>query len=111
MGPGYQDKGLIFARDDGSPWKPTSFDGMVPRLVRASGLGTLRPELARFRFYELRHTHTTQLLKAGENIKMVSARLGNATITITLETCAHVLPNMQAETARKCDALMQKVIG
>lgn len=111
MGPGYRDKGLIFAREDGAPWKPTSFDGMFSRLLRDAELWKLRPELKRLRFHDLRHTHATQLLSAGENIKVVSERLGHATITITLETYAHVLPNMQAEAARKCDALMREVIG
>jgi integrase len=111
MGSGYRDKGLIFARPDGSPWKTTSFDGMFARFVRNAELWKLRPELKRFRFHDLRHTQATQLLKAGENIKVVSERLGHASITITLDTYAHVLPNMQAEAAGKCDALTREVIG
>jgi integrase len=42
---------------------------------------------------------------------VVSERLGHASITIILDTYAHVLPNMQAEAAGKCDALTREVIG
>lgn len=47
------------------------------------------------RFHDLRHTHATQLLRAGVNVKVVSERLGHANVSITLNTYAHVLPDMQ----------------
>lgn len=56
------------------------------------------------RFHDLQHTSATLLLLAGENAKMVSERLGHATITITLDTYSHLLPTMQKEAARKLDA-------
>lgn len=36
--------------------------------------------------------------------KVVSERLGNASIGITLDTYSHVMPGMQEETADKIDA-------
>jgi len=57
------------------------------------------------RFHDLRHTAATLLLLAGENPKVVSERLGHASVTITLDTYSHVLPTMQKEAARKLDAL------
>ena len=47
------------------------------------------------RFHDLRHTHATQLLRAGVNVKVVSERLGHRDVTTTLDTYAHVLPDMQ----------------
>lgn len=47
------------------------------------------------RFHDLRHTHATQLLRAGVNVKVVSERLGHGDVSVTLETYAHVLPDMQ----------------
>ena len=38
-------------------------------------------------------------MKHGVNPKVVSERLGHATIAITLSTYSHVLPQMQQETA------------
>ena len=47
------------------------------------------------RFYDLRHTHATWLLEKGVNVKVVSERLGHASIRITLDTYSHVLKTMQ----------------
>ena len=63
-----------------------------------------RPLLARagcpaVRFYDLRHTCATLLLANGVNIKIVSERLGHATVTITLDHYAKVLPGMQSVAA------------
>jgi integrase len=51
------------------------------------------------RFHDLRHTHATELLKAGINPKIVSERLGHSGIRITLDTYSHVLPTLQKEAA------------
>jgi integrase len=58
------------------------------------------------RFHDLRHTHATLMLGEGVHPKIVSERLGHATIGITLDTYSHVLPNLQEESARKLDALL-----
>ena len=44
-----------------------------------------------------------QLLKAGVHPKVVSERLGHASIGITLDIYSHVLPSMQEEAAEKID--------
>ncbi len=56
--------------------------------------------------HALTHTHTTLLLGANVHPKIVSERLGHATVGITLDTYSHVLPNMQEEAAKKLDALL-----
>jgi Phage integrase family. len=40
----------------------------------------------KIRLYDCRHTHVTLLLKADINPKVVSERLGHASIVITLDT-------------------------
>ncbi len=45
--------------------------------------------------YALRHTCATLLLAANVNPKIVSERLGHASITLTLDTYSHCLPGMQ----------------
>ena len=55
--------------------------------------------LPQIRLYDLRHTHATLALRAGIRSKVVSERLGHATISITLDTCLHVIPAMQEEEA------------
>jgi integrase len=56
--------------------------------------------------YDLRHTHATLLLLAGENPKVVSERLGHANVAFTLDTYAHVLPSMQEEATAKLEAIL-----
>lgn len=54
-----------------------------------------------FRLYDLRHTCATLLLQADENVKVVSERLGHATVQLTLDTYSHVLPTMQKRASDK----------
>jgi integrase len=63
------------------------------------------------RLHDLRHTHATQLLKAGVHPKVVSERLGHASIGITLDTYSHVMPGMQEEAAEKIDAGPRKALA
>ncbi len=45
------------------------------------------------------------MLQQGIHPKIVSERLGHASIGITLDTYSHVLPSMQAEAAEAVDAI------
>jgi integrase len=47
------------------------------------------------RLYDLRHSCATLLLDAGVNPKVVSERLGHASVAFTLDTYGHVLPHQQ----------------
>jgi len=46
------------------------------------------------------------LLSAGENSKVVSERLGHASIVLTLDTYSHVLPTMQKTATDKMEKMM-----
>ena len=58
------------------------------------------------RLYDLRHTCATLLLLEGVNPKVVSERLGHASITLTLDTYSHVLPSMQEAASEKLENLL-----
>ena len=60
------------------------------------------------KFHDLRHTAATLMLGAGVHPKVVSERLGHATIAITLDTYSHVLPDMQRDAAA---AAMDAALG
>jgi integrase len=60
------------------------------------------------RLYDLRHTCATLLLAAGENPKVVSERLGHASIVLTLDTYSHVLPTMQRSATERLEKLLGK---
>jgi integrase len=96
VGPG---DGLVFCRGDGSPLDPTAVSKRFVRLVADSGL-------PRIRLHDLRHTHATLALQAGVNPKIVSERLGHATVAFTLDVYSHALQHLQQEAADKAAALV-----
>lgn len=83
---------LVFTDERGEPLIPQRITHRFRRLVRRLPLPTIR-------LHDLRHTHATLLLEAGVPVKVVSERLGHATITLTLDTYAHVLPAMDRDAA------------
>lgn len=56
-------------------------------------------QLKQITFHGLRHTHATLLILNGENIKVVSQRLGHKDISTTLQTYTHVMKDMEQNTA------------
>jgi len=64
--------------------------------------------LPRIRLHDLRHTHThtTHLLVAGTNVRVVSERWGHASVAFTLDVYAHALPGQQASAAAATAALV-----
>jgi integrase len=61
------------------------------------------------RLYDLRHTCATLLLLAGVPAKVVSERLGHASVTITLDTYSHILPDMQERAADALHKVFTKI--
>ena len=55
--------------------------------------------LPRIRLHDVRHSYASAALAAGIPAKVVSERLGHATIAITMDTYSHVLPGLDAEAA------------
>lgn len=75
--------------------------GPQPERKSRSGPAPQRPFKPQFRMYDLRHTCATLLLLAGVPLKVVSERLGHASITQTADRYSHVLPTMQQDAADK----------
>jgi integrase len=95
-GPAYQNNDLVFAMSDGRPVLLRTLDRLhfKPTLKRAGLSQTIR-------LYDLRHTCATLLLSAGEHPKVVSERLGHASITLTLDVYSHVLPTCRRRRHKK----------
>jgi integrase len=92
VGPGWQDSGLVFTRPDGAPIHPDLISDWFERLAREAGLPKIR-------LHDVRHSYASAALAAGIPAKIVSERLGHATIQITLDTYSHVLPGLDAQAA------------
>ena len=102
---GWRETGLVFTMPSGEGLHPTSVSQAFVRLVSPVREAT-RDEIERrppvIRFHDLRHTHASQLLAAGVNVKVVSERLGHASVAFTLDTYAHVMPGQQADGSGGC---------
>ena len=101
VGPEYDDRGLVFSDPLGRPIPPYRLSQRFAAWVRRSGLAPMR-------FHDMRHTHASLLLARGVHPKVVSERLGHASIAITLDTYSHVLPTLQDEAARDLDAWLSQ---
>ncbi len=102
-GRGWRDSGLVFTSLDGGPWWPSVFGRSFRSLKARAGLDV--------RFHDLRHTHASQLLRQGVHPKVVSERLGHASISITMDIYSHLLPGLQAEAAAKIDDLLTAALS
>lgn len=100
------DDALVFGALDGGFQHPERFSRRFVDKQWQGGRALADGAPPRIALHDLRHTHATLLLKAGIPVKVVSDRLGQATVMITLETYAHVMPGMQAEAAAKFAAIM-----
>jgi integrase len=49
-------------------------------------------------FHELRHFYASLLIRHGESVKTVQARLGHASASGTLDTYSHLWPDRDART-------------
>ena len=88
----WEDQGLVFPNRAGRPLDHTNFyQRDFKKLLDRARLSPT------FRFHDLRHTCATLLLSRNVNPKIVQEMLGHATITQTMDTYSHVLPNMQEE--------------
>ena len=54
----------------------------------------------------LRHSYATLALSSGVNPRIVSARLGHATVALTLDVYSHVLPQADQEAAERIAELL-----
>ena len=97
-----QDKdGLVFTTLDGRLRDPllvsTTFRQHMAQL-----------DLPKIRFHDLRHTHISQLLADGNDIKTVSSRAGHSNASITLNVYAHSMPDSQEKLAAQFGADLEK---
>ncbi len=95
LGQSYERNNLVFAIDTGKPIYLANLRNRHFHKILE------RAELKGFRIYDLRHTMATLLLSEGINPKIVSERLGHASVVLTLDTYSHVLLDMQKDATNK----------
>ncbi|MBT3167848.1 site-specific integrase [Streptomyces sp. Vc74B-19] len=96
--PGQPD-GLIFTTQTGRVIDPRSLNRMLTILCRDANV-------RRVRVHDLRHTCASLLLSRGVDARTIMETLGHSTITMTLDTYAHVMDTtLRAAADRMDDAL------
>ena len=91
---------LVFAYPDGRPLDPGVISHSFAAVLKRAGLPHIR-------FHDIRHTHATLMLKAGVHPKVVSERLGHASVAFTLDTYSHVVPGLQEAAAKRFDEMLE----
>jgi integrase len=90
LGSLWEDHGLVFPNQTGKPMNGSNlYNRDWKSLLKRAGL----PHS--FTFHTLRHTFATTLLRQNVNPKIVQEALGHATVTQTMDTYSHVMPDMQ----------------
>ena len=89
----------MLSRWDGSPF-------LLDTVTRAFSGIVKRPGPNGIRLHNLRHTHASFRLEADIHPRIVSERLGHASVAITLDTYSHVGPTLQAAAALRFDEMV-----
>jgi integrase len=105
LGPHWHEHDLVFTNAVGRPIDPCGLSHRgFPRLLKRAGLDPIR-------FHDLRHTYATLALLNGEKPKVVQETLGHASITLTMDTYSHLLPDMQEDAAARMESLLGRAMG
>jgi len=84
----WRDHGLVFASTVGTPLEPRNVDRAWHAVRAKVGLDWLR-------LHDLRHACATFLLASGASPRTVMKTLGHSQIALTMNTYAHVLPEVE----------------
>jgi len=101
---GHGPDGLIFTMPEGGPMRRNRFSERIWQpAVRAAA--------AQVTFHDLRHFYASALIRHGESVKTVQARLGHATAVETLNVYGHLWPDSEDRTRTAVDELLGAVFG
>ena len=101
IGDAWHSTGYVFTQPDGRPIDPDLVTKAFNKMVKETGVPHLTP-------HGLRHAYATAALEASIDPKVVSQHLGHASVSTTYDIYAHVIPELETESARKIEA---KLLG
>jgi integrase len=98
-GPAWQDTGLVFTTASGGPIHGSTVTHRFQHRLKEAGLPARR-------FHDLRHGAASLLLAGGASMRSVMEQLGHSQISLTMNTYAHIAPELLRDNAAKLnDAL------
>lgn len=92
----------VCVRSTGKPYSLKSYSHPVLRLIREINNQREkenRPRMPEASFHDLRHTHAAMLIRRGVQPKVISERLGHASIKITMDLYGYLMPGLQDSVA------------
>ncbi len=90
---------FVFPREDGNPIRQNTISKKFTQYCRAAGIEGVT-------FHSLRHTHATELVKAGIHFKIIQARLGHSSFAITMDTYSHISPGEDEKAAEAIQKIL-----
>lgn len=84
LGEYYQDRGFLFAQDNGSPMHPDSVTDWMDKFSKRHNLAHINP-------HAFRHTMASMLYFNGVDSVSISKRLGHAQVSTTANIYSHVI--------------------
>ncbi|GAA2501821.1 site-specific integrase [Terrabacter carboxydivorans] len=96
----YPSPTLVFTNNVGAPLRRSAFWTEWNRALKRAGVPVIR-------FHELRHYYASLLIRHGESVKTVQARLGHASASETLDTYSHLWPDNDERTRAAVDGVLR----
>ncbi|MCX8073049.1 MAG: site-specific integrase, partial [Candidatus Binatia bacterium] len=97
----WKDTRFVFTTTVGTPMDPRRVGRLFHRALEKAGL-------PRKRFHDLRHTAASLLLAQAVHPRVIMELLGHSQITVTMNTYAHVMPQLQREAVDKVGNLLHR---
>lgn len=94
----YDDQGYVFANELGQPYDPnyvTMWFRTIAKELGMEGIG----------LHSLRHTYASEMIRAGNDVGVISELLGHHDKGFTLKTYTHLFKEQKKEAAKKVQML------
>jgi hypothetical protein len=105
----WKESGYVFTTRVGTPMDARDLLRDYYRLTRPKatpGLESIKLPFPAIRFHDLRHSTATILLAEGVPARYLTELLGHSQVSFTMQTYAHVLPEVQKSVATKMDGIL-----
>jgi integrase len=99
-----QPEPLLFSNGKGGPLYRSRFNETLQSACHSAGVTGLT-------FHDFRHYYASLLIRQGESVKVVQARLGHASAQETLDTYAHLWPDSEGLTRRAVDMVLGQALS
>jgi integrase len=99
----YPDHDYLMVGPEGRPLHPDTITARFNRLVDRAGV-------PRIRLHDVRHTYSTLALDNGQNVKLLSERIGHADTSVTLKIYTHRTSGADRAMADQMGSLIQAAV-